>query len=91
MEDGVVKEFDSVPALMGRTESSFKSMVVEAGLEGVASGSISRAASQAALAALAPGGGDESPVGTVSAASAPAGGRGVPSFARRLKEEYDLK
>lgn len=27
MENGVVKEFDSVPSLMGRAESTFKSMV----------------------------------------------------------------
>ncbi|PSC67462.1 hypothetical protein C2E20_8853 [Micractinium conductrix] len=39
MEAGVVKEFDSVPALMGRSQSTFKSMVIEAGLEGAASGS----------------------------------------------------
>lgn len=31
MEDGVVKEYDSVPRLMGRTESTFRRMVTSAG------------------------------------------------------------
>lgn len=32
MDDGKVGEFDSVPNLMARPESSFRSMVVEANL-----------------------------------------------------------
>ena len=31
MEDGLVKEFDSVPTLMGRTASTFRRMVTSAG------------------------------------------------------------
>ena len=54
MEDGVVKEYDSVPRLMGRGDSTFRAMVVEAGLE---SPSMSRSASAAALAEA--GSGDE--------------------------------
>ena len=34
MNAGVLGEFDTVPALMARPESSFRSMVVEAGLGG---------------------------------------------------------
>jgi ABC-type multidrug transport system fused ATPase/permease subunit len=33
MDDGLVKEFDAVPALMGRRDSSFRAMVMEAGAE----------------------------------------------------------
>lgn len=98
MEAGLVKEFDSVPRLMGRQQSTFKSMVIEAGLEG-ASGNISRVASLAALAAAAkssgsaspPAASDSPPQGALSPA---AGGRpvqGLPTFVRRLKDDYDLK
>ena len=34
MDDGLLGEFDSVPALMARPDSAFRSMVVEAGLGG---------------------------------------------------------
>ena len=34
MEDGVVKEYDSVPRLMGRSDSTFRRMVVSAGARG---------------------------------------------------------
>ena len=72
--------------------------MVEAGLEGTASGAISRIASQAALAGAKEEGeasGSGSP-GDVAAAS-PAGSRpglkgpGRDTFVRRLKDEYDLK
>lgn len=145
----MVKEFDAVPSLMGRRDSTFRSMVragwwwgrrvgrekcagegrcrggfetaagalaipnpcspspphlsspqvVEAGLEGTASGAISRIASQAALADVkeeaASGSGSASPGDAVAAS--PAGGRpglkgpGRETFVRRLKDEYDLK
>lgn len=49
MEDGLVKEYDTVPNLMGNRTSTFRSMVVEAGLE---SPSLSRAASAADLAEM---------------------------------------
>ena len=47
MEDGRVKEYDTVPTLVGRQQSTFRAMVVEAGLEG--SASVSRSASAANL------------------------------------------
>lgn len=47
MEDGRVKEYDTVPTLVGRQDSTFRAMVVEAGLEG--SASVSRSASGANL------------------------------------------
>lgn len=73
---------------------------MEAGLEGTASGAISRIASQAALADVkeedgASGSGSASPGDAVAAS--PAGGRpglkgpGRETFVRRLKDEYDLK
>jgi ABC-type multidrug transport system fused ATPase/permease subunit len=49
MEDGLVKEYDTVPNLMGNRTSTFRSMVMEAGLE---SPSLSRAASAADLAEM---------------------------------------
>lgn len=49
MEDGYVKEYDTVPKLMGRSTSTFRSMVMEAGLE---SPSVSRASSAADLKSL---------------------------------------
>lgn len=97
MEDGVVKEYDSVAGLMGRRESTFRGMVVEAGLEGVASGSMSRIASKARLAA--PHAADEAAADGSSAGSpgmsAAAAGRakpqGMPTFVRKMKADYDLK
>ena len=74
--------------------------VVEAGLEGTASGAISRIASQAALAAAkegsegsAGGSGSGSPGGVSPAAGGRPGlqGPGRDTFVRRLKDEYDLK
>ena len=103
MEAGVVKEFDSVGGLMGRSDSAFKSMVIEAGLEGAASGSISRVASVAALAAAAKAAaGDSGDMSPPSASGSPlpaavspaSNGRpiqGLPTFVRRMKEDYDLK
>jgi hypothetical protein len=102
MEGGMVKEYDSVAGLMGRSDSTFKSMVIEAGLQGAASGSVSRVASVAALAAAARasagGSGDATPPSAGGspqpAAVSPASGRplqGLPTFVRRLKEDYNLK
>lgn len=97
MEAGVVKEFDSVPRLMGRSESTFKSMVIEAGLEGAASGAISRIASQAALAAVSEEGGEDASSGSPGAsAAAPAPTarpklEGMKTFVQRMKTDYDLK
>lgn len=103
MEGGLVKEFDSVPSLMGRQKSTFRGMVVEAGLEGSASGVASRAASRAALAALARdaevAGSDEasgsaSPgegAAATAAAPRPGGLPGLPTFVRRIKDDYDLE
>lgn len=114
MEGGVVKEFDSVPSLMGRSGSTFRSMVVQAGLESAASGSISRIASMAKLAAKAdapvagaqeeeeeegapsPGSeeGGNGGSGAAAAISAAPGGRrpeGLPTFVKRMREDYDMK
>lgn len=100
MEGGVVKEFDAVPRLMGRTESTFRGMVLEAGLEGAAAGTMSRIASAAALAAAKEGeeagaSADGSPSASrASPAAAAPGGRqlmGAKTFVRKLQTEYDLK
>lgn len=104
MESGVVGEFGEVPTLMARPGSSFRAMVVEAGLEGAASASVSRAASRAQLSQLAEEeeaaeGGAGVPLpsdsdSSVAAVSGAAGGRrmeGLPTFINRMKLDYDLK
>ena len=104
MEGGVVKEFDAVPRLMGRSESTFRGMVVEAGLEGAAAGAMSRITSAARLAAAKEGedgaSADGSPPAAAAAAaaaapSAPASGSrplmGMKTFVRKMQNEYDLK
>ncbi|KAL4852933.1 Multidrug resistance-associated protein 1 [Chlorella vulgaris] len=53
MESGLVAEFDSVPTLMARPNSAFRAMVVQAGLDGAASGAVSRRGSVTSLAQLA--------------------------------------
>ena len=84
MDDGNVKEFDTVPTLMGRRQSTFRAMVVEAGLD--SSPSMSRNASAASLASVAEG-----------EATAPASGgkralpQGLNSFVNKYKEQYGLK
>jgi ABC-type multidrug transport system ATPase subunit len=102
MDGGVVGEYDSVPGLMGRANSTFRRMVVEAGLEGAASASISRKASLASIAQAREEGGqagapqppsDEgSPEGGVTSAAA---GRprleGRETFARRMHHDYGLE
>lgn len=104
MESGVVKEFDAVPRLMGRSESTFRGMVLEAGLEGAAAGTMSRIASAAALAAAkegegasaaAPADGSPSAPASSSSPAAPApGGKqvmGMKTFVRKMQSDYDLK
>ena len=103
MEAGVVKEFDEVPRLMGRRGSTFRGMVVEAGLEGAAGGAMSRAASLARLAQAADAAEDAAAEGAAATASpaepgaaSPAAGLRPPrpgqhTFVRRLANEYDLK
>ena len=80
MESGEVKEFDTVPTLMGRAESSFRAMVVEAGLDGTPAAS--RSASTANLAALTEGGGPGAAQRRLE---------GAMTFAKRLAKDYSLK
>ncbi|KAL4457987.1 hypothetical protein ABPG75_012852 [Micractinium tetrahymenae] len=93
MESGVVKEFDSVPGLMGRAESTFKSMVIEAGLESAApaGGSMSRIASLAGEGSGSPGADGAAP--GVSATAAPGERQlmGMNTFVHKMKEDYDVK
>jgi ABC-type multidrug transport system fused ATPase/permease subunit len=79
MDDGLVKEFDEVPSLMGRKESTFRAMVVEAGLDG--SPAISRSASAASLNknGSSPGEGKKG------------GLRGMDTFKKVMKDDYGLK
>ena len=97
MESGVVKEFDSVPGLMGRTDSTFRAMVAQAGLEGAASASVSRVASVAALAAATAAGKGSDEEEAQAPPTQPPGGsgerpvQGLPTFVRQLKDDYDLK
>lgn len=84
MDDGLVKEFDEVPSLMGRKESTFRAMVVEAGLDG--SPAISRSASAVSLNTNndgSPGDGTRT------------GGRGVVrglnTFVKKYQDDYGLK
>ena len=82
MEEGVVKEFDTVPALMGRAESSFRAMVVEAGLDGTPAAS--RTQSSANLSALAA-------AGEEGGQQRPPRPEGAMTFAKRLAKDYSLK
>lgn len=104
MDGGVVGEYDSVPGLMGRAQSTFRRMVVEAGLEGAASATISRKASLASLAQAAgegsPEGGAPQPPSSESSpddgvALAAVAGRprleGRETFARRMQRDYGLE
>eukprot|EP00887_Chlorella_sp_A99_P001417 scaffold8.g1417.t1 len=98
MVDGVVGEYDTVPALMGRTRSTFRRMVVEAGLESSAA-AIGRAASAASLAAAAaaPAEAPAEGQGAAPAAEAAPAGRGtqrregLQTFVRRMKADHDLR
>lgn len=72
MEDGRVKEYDAVPTLMGRSDSSFRAMVLEAGGDSPA---VSRSSSAHNLSAAA---GEGSP----GAGARPVGAN---TFVRRLK------
>ena len=94
MEDGLVREYDSVPNLMGRTQSTFRRMVEEAGLE-VPAASVSRAASAASLAAaaaaagvVAGAGGEEE--GEEEGEEAPRQREGLQTFVRRMQNDYRL-
>jgi ABC-type multidrug transport system fused ATPase/permease subunit len=79
MDGGVVGEFDTVPQLMGRSQSTFRNMVVSAGLESPA---VSRNPSSQSLTGLASGG------ATPGSDERPAGGartKGMDTFVRRMK------
>jgi ABC-type multidrug transport system fused ATPase/permease subunit len=82
MDDGLVKEFDEVPSLMGRKESTFRAMVVEAGLDG--SPAMSRSASAVSLVSK-----------NGSSPGDNSGGRGVMrgfnTFVKKYKDDYGLK
>ena len=80
MDDGLVKEFDEVPTLMGRRESTFRAMVVEAGLDG--SPAISRSASAASLTNNGSSPGDDRGRGL---------GRGLNTFVKKYQDDYGLK
>jgi ABC-type multidrug transport system ATPase subunit len=78
MDGGIVGEFDTVPRLMGRSDSTFRNMVVQAGLESPA---VSRNPSTQSLTGLASG-------GTPGSNERPAGGarvKGMDTFVRRMK------
>lgn len=76
MEDGKVKEFDTVPTLMGRRESTFRGMVVQAGLE--SSPAVSRSSSAANLSEK------DSP-------STDGRKKVLDKFAKKYEEEYGLE
>lgn len=80
MEDGIVKEFASVPSLMSRQGSSFRAMVVEAGLEGSA---MSRGASGLTLNAME----NDSDKDKRSRLRP----EGLNTFVKRIQKENDLK
>ena len=89
MDDGVVAEYDSVPTLMARATSTFRRMVVEAGLEGsaAASAAASRAASAADLHAVeeqAGEGGEGQPTRPQPLRE------GMRTFVRRLRSDYGV-
>jgi len=76
MEDGEVKEYDQVPTLMGRQTSTFRAMVLEAGLESPA---VSRSTSMASL-----GGSEES--GQQQGDAPRKLPKGMNTFVKRMKE-----
>jgi len=78
MDDGLVKEFDEVPSLMGRKESTFRAMVVEAGLD--ESPAISRSPSAVSLNGNGSSPGDGRGVM-----------RGLNTFVKKYQDDYGLK
>lgn len=86
MDAGVVKEFDPVPVLMSRTGSSFRAMVVEAGLESPA---MSRGSSYANMQTLGSIVEDEESNGNGGDMAAGQGRRrlqGLNTFVTRMKK-----
>ena len=79
MEDGVVKEYDTVPTLMGRTQSTFRGMVMQATSEAQ---SMSRSASAASLKDAQEQQGD----GVKGIKK-----DGLGTFVKRYKDKYDLE
>ncbi len=75
MDNGVVAEYDTVPALMSRSDSSFRKMVVES--ESMGTPSTSRANSSQNLASM--GGNDERRLP-----------KGLNTFVKRLQDEGDI-
>lgn len=80
MEDGIVKEYDTVPKLMNRQESSFKQMVLEAGIDSPAP---SRVASGLNLSSM-----DENASTEATVKKRP---EGLNTFVKRMKDEHNLK
>lgn len=75
MDNGVVAEYDTVPALMSRSESSFRKMVVES--ESTATPSTSRANSSQNLASMAANDERRLP-------------KGLNTFVKRLQDDGDI-
>ncbi len=82
MEVGLVKEFDTVPTLMGRRQSTFRAMVVEAGLAGEEGEGAADSEGAPAPNATAPSADEDARRAAEQAREA---------FAQRLRDEHDLK